>query len=234
MQALNIHYFQHVPFEGLACIENWVFARNHVLSCTRFYEEHTLPDLDKIDWLIVMGGPMGVYDEALFPWLVVEKDFISKAIAKGKMVLGICLGAQLIAENLGAKVYPNTQKEIGWFPIRLTEAATRLNMFDGFASEFSVFHWHGDTFDLPGGATLLAESTACKNQAFIYKEKVLGLQFHFEVDALAVAGMVDGADAELVKGLYVQTADEILSNVAFASRNNLYLYQILDGLASGA
>jgi GMP synthase-like glutamine amidotransferase len=230
MAGLNIHYFQHVPFEGLGSIEKWVLAKNHVLTGTHFYELHRFPELDNIDWLIVMGGPMGVYDENQYPWLATEKEFITKAIAKGKTVLGICLGAQLIAEVLGAKVYPNSQKEIGWFPIKLSAQALQSPIMKNLPENFSVFHWHGDTFDLPEGALHLAESQACLNQAFSYKEKVLGLQFHFEVDAAAVEGMIEGADAELSKAPFVQTAAEILRHTHFAEQNNLYLVQILDTL----
>ena len=105
---MKIHYFQHVPFEGLGNIEDWIKSKGHTLSSTHFFKNDTLPQLSEIDWLIVMGGPMNVYEENLYPWLAAEKKFIAKAINEGLRVLGICLGAQLIAAALGAKVYPNT------------------------------------------------------------------------------------------------------------------------------
>jgi len=114
------------------------------VAYTRFYEAHQLPGIDDIDWLIVMGGPMGVYDESFYPWLVEEKAFIKQAIEHNKTVLGICLGSQLIAEVLGAKVYPNKQKEIGWFDITLSETAARHPLFENFENQFPVFHWHGN------------------------------------------------------------------------------------------
>jgi len=177
----NIAVIMHVPFEGLGCIEQWITKNNHSVTYIRLYEKHELPDMNAIDWLIVMGGPMGVYDEAIYPWLSEEKTFIKQAIEAGKTVLGICLGSQLIAEVLGAKVYPNKQKEIGWFDVALSERAKTDSLFAGFEDKFPVFHWHGDTFDLPEGSKHLISSEVCKNQAFLYNDKVLGLQFHFEV-----------------------------------------------------
>jgi GMP synthase-like glutamine amidotransferase len=225
---LNIHYFQHVPFEGLGVIEKWVAKERCHLSATHFYESHSLPELDSIDWLIIMGGPMGVYDEAIFPWLIPEKEFVKKAIDAGKVVIGICLGAQLIASALGAPVYPNKEREIGWFPVQLTEAAKKNLFFSFMPTELSVFHWHGDTFDLPVGAELMAESSACKNQAFVSNDKVIGLQFHFEVDEHAIRGMVDGADAELQPGPYVQTATDIIRQAELSKQNNILMFAILD------
>ncbi len=230
MKKLHIHYFQHVPFEGLSIIEDWIKEKGHHLTSTQFYSNNNLPDIDAMDWLIVMGGPMGVYDVAEYPWLLQEKQFIEQAIKKQKIVLGICLGAQLIAEVLGARVFPNTQKEIGWFPIQKSKDAQTDSLFNFLPESFHVFHWHGDTFDLPEGVIHLAESVVCKNQAFRYKDRVVGLQFHFEVDPAAIREMVDGADDELIKGPYVQTADEILEGIDYTVQNNLFMKEILDRL----
>ena len=114
---MRAHYLQHVEFEGLGSIEPWLKAAGYEITNTRLFESAKLPDLKKIDLLIVMGGPMSVNDEDDFPWLVSEKKFIREAINSGKPVLGICLGAQLIASATGARVYRNPIKEIGWFPI---------------------------------------------------------------------------------------------------------------------
>lgn len=230
---LNIHYFQHVPFEGLGIIEGWIKEKGHTVTSTQFYENAKLPDLNAIDWLIVMGGPMGVYDEDKYPYLKLEKQFIKGAIDKQKTVLGICLGAQLIAEVLGSKVYPNTQKEIGWFPIQKTKVAKEDSLFDFIPDSFNVFHWHGDTFNLPDGAMHIAESDLTLNQAFRYNENVVGLQFHFEVGEKDILGMVDGADNELIKDAYVQTADEILSKLEYTPKNNQIMREILDRLSVG-
>lgn len=138
---MRAHYFQHVPFEGLGSIESWLKKSGFKITSTRFYESAKLPDLKTIDLLVVMGGPMSVNDEDRFPWLVAEKQFIWDAIAKSKPVLGICLGAQLIASALGAGVYPNKVKEIGWFPIHGIESNGQ-SVF-AFPESISVFHWHG-------------------------------------------------------------------------------------------
>jgi GMP synthase-like glutamine amidotransferase len=227
----NIAVFMHVPFEGLGCIERWITKNNHTVSFTRFYEDDKLPDIDIIDWLIVMGGPMGVYDEAVYPWLAEEKAFIKKAIEAEKKVLGICLGSQLIAEVLGAKVYPNKQKEIGWFDVTLSEKANAASLFDGFENKFPVFHWHGDTFDLPEGSKNLLSSEVCKNQAYLFNDKVLGLQFHFEVTEETLQGMVEHGASELVESKTIQSADQILSTTEYIAANNQRMHQILDNLA---
>ncbi|MBV9468373.1 MAG: type 1 glutamine amidotransferase, partial [Abitibacteriaceae bacterium] len=143
---MRIHSFQHVPFEGLASIEAWATSRGHTLSASKFYNSEPLPQIEEIDWLIVMGGPMNIYEENKYPWLVPEKHFIKQAIDRQKPVLGICLGAQLIADVLGAKVTRNPSVEIGWFPIQLTAAALNSPLFSFLPSQFPVLHWHGDTF----------------------------------------------------------------------------------------
>lgn len=180
MKTLRIHYFQHVPFEGLGCIEDWALGQGHQLSYTRFYEGRQLPPLDEIDWLIVMGGPMGIYDEAIYPWLSGEKEFIRQAIAANKVVLGICLGAQLLADALGANVKPGKNKEIGWFPVQKTAEGKVSKLLDDMPDQLVVFHWHGDQFEIPANGLRLAESEACPNQILQYGDRVIGLQFHFE------------------------------------------------------
>ncbi|HJV77435.1 MAG TPA: type 1 glutamine amidotransferase [Paludibacter sp.] len=228
MKKLSIHSLMHVPFEGLGCMEQWITRNNHSLSYTHFYENYQLPTIDDIDWLIVMGGPMGVYDETQYPWLAEEKAFIRQAIGKGKTVIGICLGSQLIAEVLGAKVYPNKQKEIGWFDVKLSETAKTHPLFVGFEDKFPVFHWHGDTFDLPAGSTHLISSDACLNQAFLYNGNVLGLQFHVEVTGQTLSGMVENGLHELAQSETIQSAEQILKQTAFIEANNKKMFQILD------
>lgn len=231
MDKLRIHTLMHVPFEGLGCMEEWISKHNHLLSYTKLYESATLPNINEIDWLIVMGGPMGVYDEAIYDWLTAEKTFVRNAIEQGKTVLGICLGSQLIAEVLGAKVYPNTQKEIGWFDLKLTEDGKTNSLLGGFEACFPVFHWHGDTFDLPEGSKRLFYSDVTPNQAFIYKEKVLGLQFHFEVTEQSMSAMVQHGADELIPAATIQSADEILAETSYIASNNAKMFSILDALA---
>lgn len=234
MAPLRIHYFQHVPFEGLACIEDWARQQGHALSATFFFApEPVAPPLPDIDWLIVMGGPMSSYDEEQHPWLRLEKSYIRQAIDAGKTVLGICLGAQLIASALGSAVYPGPQQEIGWWPIRKTEAGRAHPLFAAMPDEFIVLHWHGDTFDLPEGALRLADSEACRNQAFALGERVLGLQFHVEATAAAVRQMVKGdPDGLLADGAYVQSEAKIFANIHRADDNNRVMTALLQRLAS--
>lgn len=232
MQKLRIHSLQHVPFEGLGSIAEWVSLKEHNFTATQFFIDSTLPETAEIDWLIIMGGPMGVYDEEKYNWLASEKQLIKKAIEAGKTVIGICLGAQLIAEVLGAKVYPNQYKEIGWFPIQLSEEAIENKLFKGFDKTLTAFHWHGDTFDLPTDATHIASSEACKNQAFLYNEKVIGLQFHFEMTEPALKKMIENGTEELVPGSFIQTAERILNNRNLIENNKRVLFSLLDILAS--
>ncbi len=219
---MHIHYFQHAPFEGLACIADWAAEKSHTLSATHWYDQPATPDIGGADMLVVMGGPMGVYEEAQYPWLAMEKSLIRDAIAAGKPVLGICLGAQLIAAALGAKVYPNAEKEIGWFPVQFHDELA--------PSPATVFHWHGDTFDLPDNAVHLAETPICKNQAFRIGDRVYGLQFHFEVTPAAMDGMLQHLGHELQSGPYVQTADEIRAGAHHAAANNVWMHNLLNRL----
>lgn len=219
---MNIHYFQHVAFEGLGSIENWARKPDHKVTATRFYEDHKLPFIEICDMLIVMGGPMSVHDEAKFDWLIEEKRFIEKAIAKGKKVVGICLGAQLIAEVLGAKVYKNEEKEIGWMPLELTAEGKKAPVFGDFVDGQHVFHWHGDTFDLPNGAVQLARSAACEQQAFLYNNHVLGLQFHLETTIESVAALLENCAEDLAQaGKYVQTTAQLKNEAYIYHCNNL-------------
>jgi len=228
MRKLTIHTLTHVPYEGLGCIDQWIGNNNHQSGHTHVYEDPGFPEIKDFDWLIVMGGPMGVSDEVEYPWLVKEKDFIRKAIENSKTVIGICLGSQLIAEILGARVYPNDQKEIGWFDVKLTETAMKHPLFGNFEEQFPVFHWHGDTFDIPAGSDLLMSSDICVNQAFLYKQNVLGLQFHLEVTEHSLQGMIGNGKKELLESSTVQSAEMITDQTIYVEENNLKMFQILD------
>lgn len=204
---MKIHCLQHVAFEGLANIEDWAAERGHPVSKTLFYEDGKLPAQKDFEMLVIMGGPMGTYEEDQFPWLVEEKRFIADAINSKKRVLGICLGAQLIASASGAEVFPGPEKEIGWFPVQKTAAAANSLLSD-FPETFTPLHWHGDTFDLPKGALRLAENDAYKNQAFQLGDRVLGLQFHLELSLDDVA-FVNECCGQPKPGKYVQSESEI-------------------------
>lgn len=232
MKQLRIHYFQHVPFEGLGYIESWANEYQHELSSTKFFhEDFILPDIHDFDWLIIMGGPMGVHDEGRYPWLKAEKEFILKAIDAQKTVIGICLGSQLIASALGVNVYPANKKEIGWYPILKTTEGQHSELLSSLPDAFTSFHWHGDTFDLPAGAIHLLQSASCPNQAFIYNDRVLGLQFHFEVTFQSLISMTENCRHELIAADYIQTENEIVSQAYRCKLSNGYLTAILNQLA---
>jgi len=228
---LNIHIFQHEPHEGPGSILNWAASQGHRISTTHFHQGDRLPNLSDLDGLIVMGGSMNVYETAAYPWLLDEKSFIASAIAAGKPVLGICLGAQLLAVVLGAVVEPNRHKEIGWFPIYKTGAADALGLFDIFPSEMDAFHWHGDMFHLPSGATHLARSTACENQAFLYGDRVVGFQFHLEMTPTGAEQMIQSGLSD--PGPFIQSAEAILAEPARFNRMNDLLHRWLSVFFTG-
>lgn len=207
---MNLHFFQHVPFEGLGSVEDWAQDNNFEISCTRFFEGEHPPATAKYDWLFVMGGPMNIYEQERYPWLKEEKKAIKAAIGKGKIVVGICLGAQLVADVLGAPITQNQHKEIGWFKIRKHPQAYSSPLADFLPEESWAFHWHGDTFAIPDGAVPLAFSEACPNQGFIYKERVVGLQFHLEFTRESARLLIENAGHELVNAPFIQTTDRIL------------------------
>ncbi|MCL5742437.1 MAG: gamma-glutamyl-gamma-aminobutyrate hydrolase family protein [Acidobacteria bacterium] len=176
---MRIRVFRHVPFEHLGLIEPALRSRGFEIEYVDLYRDALPPG--KADALIFMGGPMSANDD--LPWLRREIGLIEEAAAGGTPVLGVCLGAQLIARALGARVYRNPVKEIGWYPIYWTPAADADRLFHDLEQPEMLFHWHGETFDVPAGAEWLAWSDACRNQAFRYGESVYGLQFHLEVTA---------------------------------------------------
>src|ERR1051326_5669403 len=200
---MRLHYLQHVPFEGLAKIEEWANRAKNTVTATRFYLNEALPAIENLDTLVIMGGPMGANDDAKYKWMKAEKLFIELAIQKGKKVLGICLGAQLIAAMMGSKVYANSYKEIGWFPIELNPPNVRYNALNVLPQRTTVFHWHGDTFDLPKNAVHLARSRACENQAFSIGSNVLGLQFHLALGMPQIESLLRHSASDLTPGDFV-------------------------------
>lgn len=238
---MTVHCLQHVPFEGLGAIEDWCAARGHAITATRLFSE-PLPSRCEGDLLVVLGGPMNVYEHDLYPWLAAEKLFLRRAIADGARVLGLCLGAQLLSEVLGGSVSRNPDTEIGWYPVELTAEAGAVPGFDRLPRRFTALHWHGDTFSIPEGAVRLAGSQACANQAFAWDGgRVLGLQFHLEETVDSLALLVEHAGDELAPPRtgaiavgpaesWVASADELLAPYApFASCKAL-LFELLDGM----
>jgi GMP synthase (glutamine-hydrolysing) len=230
---MNIHYLQHEAFEDLASISKWVNKPENTITCTKFFEKNfVLPNPDTIDLLIVLGGPMGVYDEKEYPWLKSEKKFIGEMIKRDKKILGICLGAQLIAEVLGSKVYKNHEKEIGWFDVELSPDSKNDFYFNNFPDKLKVFHWHGDTFDLPTGATRMASSICTMNQAYTYQKNIVALQFHIEATQISVSELIKHCKEELVDGKFIQKEPEIIKDAVHLEKMNSYMFQLLDKMKS--
>ena len=219
MKPLRIHYLQHVAFEGLGSIEDWAKQNNTILSATQLFRDAQFPNQDDFDWLIIMGGPMNIYQSELYPWLTPEKAFIKESIANDKVVLGICLGAQLIADVLGEKVYGNEKKEIGWFHVSFLQENLPEEMQSVFPAKLTVMHWHGDTFNIPSGASHFAESLACKSQGFIVNDKVIALQFHLETTRDSLSGLIQNCGQEITKGEYIQSAGTMLQKDNFNTIN---------------
>ncbi len=227
---MRVHVFQHVPFEALGAIEPWLAARDASITWTRFFEDPRIPEPDAYDWLIAMGGPMSVNDEVPLPWLRDEKRAIAAAIDAGKTVLGVCLGAQLIASALGAAVTPSREHEIGWFEIERVADPAAHPIARAFPPRAEVFHWHGETFALPAGAAHLARSEACEAQAFALGARVVGLQFHLETTPASAAALVRHCPEDLAAGRWVQSSDEMLGDPARFARLHGVLEALLDAL----
>jgi GMP synthase (glutamine-hydrolysing) len=227
-KKIRIHCLQHVSFEGPAIIKEWADKKGHLFSFTRFYENDPIPGMQDFDWLVIMGGPMGVYEQKLNPWLITEISLIRGAIDASKTVIGICLGAQLIACALGAEIKPGKMKEIGWFPVYINKSIADPLGLEFLPEEITVFHWHGDTFGLPASTMPLASSGATPNQAFLYKNHVLALQFHFEMNPEALAEITSHGASELISGRYIQHAGTIMKGRHYLEENNAVMKKILD------
>jgi GMP synthase-like glutamine amidotransferase len=212
MNQLRFHILLHASFESPGYLLDLIKNNGHKAEFTRIYNDESLPEHSMYDVLIVMGGPMGVNDESIYPWLNYEKRFIREAINLGKKVMGICLGSQLIASALGAKVYANVEKEIGFFKIHNKD---QQGIFKNLPQEMQVFHWHGDTYDLPEKAVLLAESEATPHQAFFYEPNVLALQFHPEITETLLDEFLYESESELKPAKFIQSKEQIMNGYVY-------------------
>ena len=228
---IRVHYLQHVPFEGIGCIADWAATRGCSVTGTRLFAGEVLPTVASFDWLLIMGGPMSVHDEAEYRWLAREKRFVRRALQAGRTAIGVCLGAQLIAEALGAPVTRNPVKEIGWFPVGKHPRADSLRLLRDMPRELVPLHWHGETFGLPEGAVPLFRSAACENQGFLYDGRVLALQFHLEIEPRGLKALIANCPGDLKTGPFVQApADMLAVNPRFERANDVSC-ALLDRLA---
>ncbi len=211
---MRVHVITHVPFEGPAAIAEWALARGHAVAQTAAITE-TYPDASAVDLLVVMGGPMDADDEVASPWLAAEKRFVRDVLDARGSVVGVCLGAQILAEVLGGVVKRGAHREIGWYELRLTDAGRKEPLLRSWPQAFVCGHWHGDTFDLPEGVATLASTDACANQLFLAEGgRALGMQFHLEWDEAGLSALVAECDDELAAGgEYVSSAEEMVRGV---------------------
>ena len=222
---------RHVPFEGPGAIGEWLTAQGYQLDTAHLYRDDHLPDPAQLDWLVVMGGPMGVNDRDTVPFMHREIDFLKAALAQDYPIVGICLGAQLLAHCLGAPVRYQGYGEIGWFPVSPSSDHPLAQLFD---DRPPVLHWHGDTFALPDGATALLASAGCANQGFIWQDRVLALQCHPEATPASLNKLCDAEGSDLQPGKWVQDVDTIRAGEPRCEAINRRLFAMLDWLQAAS
>jgi len=218
---MQLHVLQHHHCESPGAILDWARERGCAISTTHLNRGEPLPEAAAVDLLVVMGGPMNIYQDRDHPWLREERAFLETHVAAGKSAVGICLGSQLLADALGARVTQNPRVEIGWWPVEFTpEARAR---FPFLPEKIETLHWHGDTFELPAGTTRLATSAACANQGFLYEGRVLALQFHPEMTRPVATELAAEFGAALAPAEFVQSGETILAapDEAFTAAHNL-------------
>jgi GMP synthase-like glutamine amidotransferase len=228
---MRAHWIQHVPYEGLGHLESWLAERATEISCTRMFADEPLPPADSVDLLVILGGPMSVNDEATLPWLTAEKAFIAQVIAAGIPTLGICLGAQLIAAALGARVGPSREREIGWWPVESVAPAPGHppDTLFRFPDSLTCLHWHGESFALPAGAHHLARSEGCEHQGMQIGRRAIGVQFHPEATPQWLAAVLAHSPGAPLHGPYVMAHNELATEVAARCRDgNLLLDQLIE------
>jgi GMP synthase (glutamine-hydrolysing) len=228
---MRIHCLLHAPHEGLGTIKLWAKAKGYIITKTCLYNNEQLSLIKDFDLLVIMGGPMSVNDENVYPWLKKEKEFIEFAILKEKAVVGFCLGSQLIANVLGSKIYKNKYKEIGWFDITFTKNSNVINAFNGFPAILKVFQWHQETFDIPKNCIHIANSEYCENQAFSYGKNIIAIQFHLEVTKKDVQNWIKTGRNEITKDKYVQTEQEMLREDRLFDIIKKYNFLLFDNLS---
>jgi len=229
---MRVHFFQHDPMEGIGTFQDLLKERGWAASHTFWDRGGAPPATDSWDLLVVMGGPMNIYEDSQYPWLAKEKASLDQAIASGKPVLGVCLGAQLLADRLGGPVTRNAHSEIGWSDL-VTSAESRApgGLLEHLPPVARVFQWHGDTFALPPGAVSVGRTEACLNQGFVHG-KVVAFQFHLELAPRFLSGLIEAQDR--FEGKYVQTPEVFLADVDAFHLNREWLGGILDRIAAGA
>ncbi|MFA8301018.1 MAG: type 1 glutamine amidotransferase [Hyphomicrobiales bacterium] len=224
----TIHLLQHNRNEPPPTIIEWGLSNNINIKVINLNDKDLkLPESNEVEGLIIMGGPMNAYQTEEYPWLIDEKRLIQNCIKDSKKVLGICLGAQLVAEALGAKVYYTDIPEVGWWPIYLTDAGKKCKFFGSLPSQFTCFHFHEQIFDLPKGAYNLAETNECPSQGFVYNDNVLALQFHLEIHERTIQNIGKAFNIYTRTGIKIQSKEEVLKGDIYIPENKRYMNAIL-------
>jgi GMP synthase (glutamine-hydrolysing) len=227
---MRVHCIVHASFENPGVIREWIKKKAYELSTTHTYKGESLPELSQFDFLIVMGGPQSALHLDKWPYLKDEIILIQKTIAARKPLLGICLGAQLIAASLGAKAERSPAREIGLFPVETLPHAAEDPVFSQFPTTFSAMHWHNDMPGLPKEARLLAKSAGCPRQAYAIGDRIYGIQCHLEMTQESIAEMLPHCEAELTPDHYVESKESLLSYDL--KDTNQKMLVVLDYLAS--
>ncbi|MBD3376973.1 amidotransferase [candidate division KSB1 bacterium] len=221
---------KHVSFEGPGAIAHWVDRNGLNLELCPWYKEPDVRPPEAYAAIVIMGGPMNVHETDAYPWLLSELDYLKRALVSSVPMLGICLGAQLLALALGANVTRNASKEIGWFEVKRHPLAESSPVLQGFPETFMTMHWHGDTFSLPVDALPVGSSTACQNQGFVWQNRVVGIQFHPEFTESGLESIIDQCRDELIPDPYIQSEQQILANSHLLPEQHKMLYRLLDRL----
>ncbi len=229
---MKLHLLEHDSEDfSRTNISFWAAEKGHQVNQTFVCNHEELPPVDSFDWLMVMGGSQHGWDEQGNPWLREEKALLGKALAKGKIIMGICFGAQLLAETLGGQIFPNDHQEIGWHEVSLNREGQESFLFQNIPSDFVTFHWHSDHFSLPRSCTRLAGSKATENQAFVAKDcPLVGLQFHPEYTRDMVKYDAGQHGQDWVPDMFVSSGDEVLARTEMLSDTYWLMETLLDNM----
>ena len=229
---MRIQLIEHDPEDFTRTnISQWAAKRGYRVNQTYICSNETLPEVDSFDWLMVMGGSPHAWDEKSIPWLREEKAFLDDTVNAGKIVLGICFGAQLLAQALGGTIFPNQHREIGWYEVKLKREGRESFLFKDIPDAFVTFHWHSDHFSLPRNCKRLAYSEPTENQAFICQDRPLvGLQFHPEYTRQMVIYYAREHSQDWISSDYVSTNDEVLAQTEVIADTYWLMEKLLDNM----
>jgi len=230
---MRLHLLEHDPLDySETNMDRWAAENGHTVVRTYFCKGEPLPPHDAFDWLMIMGGSPHAYDDATNPWLPAEKEFVAKTLKRGTPILGICFGAQILAEALGGKVFPAKHREIGWHEVRLTEGGEKSLLFQNVPNAFETFHWHEDRFSLPSGCTRLAFSRATPHQAFLCESRpAAGLQFHPEFTIELVDFFAREHSESWIPDAYVSGKEAVMARNRTMKATYWLMKAILDNMA---